>query len=35
MLVFDEKKYAKNLLKEKKFQTYRQKDIERYSVIMD
>lgn len=33
MLVFDEKKYARNLLKEKKFQTYRQKDIERYILI--
>lgn len=33
MLVFDEKKYAEKLLKEKKFQTYRQKDIERYILI--
>lgn len=33
MLIFDEKKYAKNLLKKKEFQTYRQKDIERYILI--
>lgn len=33
MLVFDEKKYAEKLLKEKRFQTYRQKDIERYILI--
>ena len=33
MLVFDEKKYAEKLLKDKKFQTYRQKDIERYILI--
>lgn len=33
MLVFDEKKYAMNLIKNKEFQTYRQKDIERYILI--
>lgn len=33
MLIFDEKKYAKNLVKNKQFQTYRQKDIERYILI--
>lgn len=33
MLVFDEKKYAKSILKEKDFKTYRQKDIERYILI--
>lgn len=33
MLIFDEKAYAKELLKEKTFKTYRQKDIERYVLI--
>ena len=33
MLIFDEKKYAMNLVKNKEFQTYRQKDIERYILI--
>lgn len=33
MLIFDEKKYAQEILKEKKFKTYRQKDIERYILI--
>ena len=33
MLIFDEKKYAEKLLREKEFQTYRQKDIERYILI--
>lgn len=33
MLIFDEKKYAMNLIKNKEFQTYRQKDIERYILI--
>ena len=33
MLIFDEKKYAENLLKNKEFKTYRQKDIERYVLI--
>ena len=33
MLIFDEKKYAENLLKSKEFKTYRQKDIERYILI--
>ena len=33
MLIFDEKKYAQNLIKNKQFQTYRQKDIERYILI--
>ena len=33
MLIFDEKKYAQSLLKNKEFKTYRQKDIERYILI--
>ena len=33
MLIFDEKVYAENLLKNKEFNTYRQKDIERYILI--
>lgn len=33
MLIFDEKKYAQNLIKNREFQTYRQKDIERYILI--
>lgn len=33
MLIFDEKEYAKKILKKKEFQTYRQKDIERYILI--
>lgn len=33
MLIFDEKAYAENLLKSKEFNTYRQRDIERYILI--
>ena len=33
MLIFDEKKYAIDLLKNKEFNTYRKRDIERYILI--
>ena len=33
MLVFDEKKYAEKLLKNRNFETYRQRDVERYILM--
>ena len=33
MLIFDEKQYAQELLKQKDFNTYRKRDVERYIVI--